>query len=133
MPRRMAPAQAPANTRGMARVGRVIALLVLATRSGFASAPDEPAGSAPALSRDESQRLEQAKELFRQGNELRKVGDFQRALDFYRRSRRLVPSVPNTLNAAFCLQQLGRYDEALQLYENLLTTERRVQRVGNRG
>jgi hypothetical protein len=29
--------------------------------------------------------------------------------------------VPNTLNAALCLGELGRYDEALELYESVLT------------
>ena len=92
--------------------------LLLFARPVLAQIPDAPAPAPPA---DEAARLEQAKELFRQGNELRKVGDFQRALHFYRRSRELVPSVPNTLNAAYCLQQLGRHDEALELYEELLT------------
>jgi len=66
-------------------------------------------------------RLSEAKRLFRQGNELRKAGDFQRALELYQQSRAIVASVPNTLDAAVCLQQLGRDDEALELYEILLT------------
>ncbi|CAN97601.1 putative S-layer-like protein [Sorangium cellulosum So ce56] len=87
-------------------------------------APPEPPASAPAspaspASTDEA--LARAKALFQEGNELRKIGDFQRALELYLRSRQIVASVPNTLNAAFCLDQLGRYDEALELYEALLT------------
>ncbi|WP_437981953.1 PEGA domain-containing protein [Sorangium sp. So ce117] len=78
-----------------------------------ASAPESPASADDALAR--------AKALFQEGNELRKIGDFQRALELYLRSRQIVASVPNTLNAAFCLDQLGRYDEALDLYEALLT------------
>jgi hypothetical protein len=65
--------------------------------------------------------LERAKELFRQGNELRKAGDCQRALELFVQSRKLVPSVPNILNAAYCLNVLGRFDEALEHYELLLT------------
>jgi hypothetical protein len=65
-------------------------------------------------------RLEQAKRLFREGNELRRTGDCQRALLRYLRSRELVPSVPNTINAAYCLNELNRYDEALELYEELM-------------
>jgi tetratricopeptide (TPR) repeat protein len=69
---------------------------------------------------DESQRLEEAKRFFREGNALRKNGAFLRALEAYQRSRALVPSVSNTLNAAYCLEQLSRFDEALELYEDLL-------------
>ena len=65
--------------------------------------------------------MERAKELFRQGNELRKAGDCLRALEFFVKSRALVPSVPNILNGAYCLNALGRHDEALEHYEVLLT------------
>ncbi|MEJ7729998.1 MAG: PEGA domain-containing protein [Polyangiaceae bacterium] len=64
--------------------------------------------------------LEEAKRVFHQGNELRKAGDWQGALQRYQRSRALVRSLPNTLNAAICLEQLGRTDEALELYEHAL-------------
>jgi hypothetical protein len=74
------------------------------------------AASAPAT----GDLLARAKELFRQGNELRKAGDSERALGFFLRSREIVPSIPNTMNAAICLDQLGRDDEALDLYERLL-------------
>ncbi|WP_437966264.1 PEGA domain-containing protein [Sorangium sp. So ce260] len=82
-------------------------------------APSASADEASEASADEA--LARAKALFQEGNELRKIGDCQRALELYLRSRQLVASVPNTLNAAFCLDQLGRYDEALELYEALLT------------
>jgi hypothetical protein len=70
---------------------------------------------------DSAERLREAKSLFQEGNMLRKAGDLQGALEFYQRSRRLVPSMPNTLNAAYCLEQLGRTDELLELYEEILT------------
>ncbi|WP_438016005.1 PEGA domain-containing protein [Sorangium sp. So ce315] len=90
-----------------------------------AASPAEPAPSAPsAPSAPPDEALARAKELFQAGNELRKTGDCQRALELYLQSRALVASVPNTLNAAFCLDQLGRYDEALELYEALLTEHR---------
>ncbi len=69
----------------------------------------------------DSQRLQQAKVLFIEGNELRKAGDCERGVDRFLRSRALVPSVSNTLNAAWCLQQIGRADESLELYEDVLT------------
>lgn len=76
--------------------------------------PDRPA--APA----EASKLEEAKELFRRGNTLRKAGSREAALELYQRSRGLVPSVANTQNAANMLDELGRHDEALELYETLL-------------
>jgi len=85
------------------------------------AAPEKPAQPAQPV---DDPRLSEAKELFQRGNELRKIGDCQRALELYLRSRQIVPSVPNTVNAAFCLEQLGRYDEALELYEALLTVLR---------
>jgi hypothetical protein len=84
----------------------------------------EPAPSAPEpVSEPEvpDAALEEAKTLFRQGNELRKAGDWQGALARYLRSRARVPSLPNTMNAAICLDYLGRFDEALELYEQVLT------------
>ncbi|MBI4705182.1 MAG: PEGA domain-containing protein [Deltaproteobacteria bacterium] len=75
---------------------------------------------APAAAFDTDAKLAEAKKLFGQGNELRRAGDCQAALPYYVRSRALVPSVPNTLNTAICLEQLSRFDEALDLYEELL-------------
>ncbi|AUX26098.1 S-layer protein [Sorangium cellulosum] len=85
------------------------------------AAPEPPAASPAAPGSPADEALARAKELFQKGNELRKIGDHQRALELYLSSRQLVASVPNTLNAAYCLEQLGRYDEALELYEVLLT------------
>ena len=70
---------------------------------------------------DEQAKLERAKKLFYEGNALRNAGDCQRALELYEKSRALVVSVPNTLNAAFCLEQLGRSANALEYHEELLT------------
>ena len=74
--------------------------------------------SAPA---QEPKDIEAAKEFFRQGIALAKADDYQRALEYFLRSRAIVASVPNTLNAAVSLRQLGRFDEALELFEELLT------------
>ena len=95
-----------------------------------ASGPDEgtdgqPAPPAsPSPPSDEELAAERAKVLFLQGNELRRAGDHEGALVLYEKSRSLVPRVPNSLNAAYCLDQLGRFDEALERYEELLTTFR---------
>ena len=90
-----------------------------------AAPPDEvpaPSGSVAPESppTSSSTDLEQAKELFHQGNALRRAGDFPRALELYLKSRALVPSVPNTMNAALCLAEVDRSDEALEMYEALL-------------
>jgi tetratricopeptide (TPR) repeat protein len=65
-------------------------------------------------------RLEEAKELFRRGVTLLTAGDTERALESFLGSRALVPSGKNTANAAICLERLGRYDEALEMYEEVL-------------
>jgi hypothetical protein len=80
-----------------------------------------PSASAADGSAAEVEKLANARRLFHEGNELRRAGDCQRALELYQRSRALVPSVPNTWNSAVCLDTLGRYDEALEMYETLLT------------
>ena len=108
---------------------RAVALAFATTRLALAQqAPVPPPGSAappagatapPAASA--SAELERAKDLFRKGNELMKAGDMASALEQFLRSRAIVPSVPNTMNAAICLDRLDRADEALDLYAQLLT------------
>ncbi len=103
----------------------------LAATSGLAQTPaPESASPGPKSANGEDTAeeepvsdadLESAKQLFRQGVAMRKARDYQRALDYFRKSRAIVPSVPNTINVAFCLEQLGRAAQALELYEELLT------------
>jgi hypothetical protein len=83
---------------------------------GVPTPPAEPSPDGPS-----PETLEKAKQLFFQGNEIRQAGDCQGALKYFLESRSLVPSVANTLNAAVCLAQMGRADEALEMYEELLT------------
>ncbi len=73
-----------------------------------------------ALAQPPPERLEEAKVLFRDGVALLNAGDPERALESFLKSRAIVPSGKNTANAAICLERLGRYDEALELYEELL-------------
>ncbi|MBW2459264.1 MAG: PEGA domain-containing protein, partial [Deltaproteobacteria bacterium] len=105
--------------------GLVVTALALLLSLPLQAQPDPSSGAgdresteAPA---DDAEKLERAKKYFHQGNEMRKVRDYERALSFYAKSRELVPSGPNTMNAAFCLDKLGRSDEALEMYEALLT------------
>jgi PEGA domain len=107
------------------------AFVLLVAFSARAQTPEGPApegpaaadSAAPPAAEPPSQegKLTQAKELFRKGNDLRSAGDYEAALDMYLASRRLVPSIPNTLNAALTLDHLGRYDEALEMYEQLFS------------
>jgi hypothetical protein len=81
------------------------------------AAPPATSSSAPAT---EDPKLVEAKELNRQGIALLEAGDVERALDYFQRSRAAYPSAKNVANVAICLDRLGRYDEALELYEELL-------------
>lgn len=92
--------------------------VLLASTLAAASSRGQDASPPPAA--PEGEELALAKELFRQGNELRKTGDCASAVVLYLRSRALVASSANTMNSAFCLHQLERDDEALELYEELI-------------
>jgi hypothetical protein len=81
-----------------------------------APAPEPAPDPAPDLA-----AVEEAKEVFRKGVELFQAGDIERALELFLRSRAIYPSIQNTSNAAICLKKLERYDEALELYEQILT------------
>jgi PEGA domain-containing protein len=81
--------------------------------------PAEPAPP-PSAPPPEDPKLAEAKRLFYLGNELRKAGDCRHAIDYFKSSRELVPSVPNVLNGAICLARVGRADEALELYDQAL-------------
>lgn len=78
------------------------------------------AAAQPAAPPADDTKLAEAKELFHRGLALLDIDDPERALDYFMRSRDLVASSNNTANAAICLDRLGRYDEALELYEELL-------------
>ena len=56
---------------------------------------------------------------YKTGNELLKKSDYEGALALFLQSRDLWPNRSNTKNAAICLFELGRYPEALALYEDL--------------
>lgn len=78
-------------------------------------------GSATTAHGQDDEQLARAKELFRHGVTLYESGDITQAIEYFHRSRELYPSSKNTINQAICLQELGRYDEALELYEETMT------------
>lgn len=67
-------------------------------------------------------KIARAKDLFDKGYALLKAGDCERALGLFKRSLGEAPSSSSTMNAAYCLNDLKRADEALELYEDLLIT-----------
>lgn len=108
----------------------VLALLGLA-RSGAAQ-PKEPAkepakaaDGAPAPKKEDAApsdeaRKAEAEERFKRGLAHVKDQRWSSALAEFMESRRLFPTRSSAQNAAFCLQQLKRFDEALDLYEGVL-------------
>lgn len=108
-----------------------VALLLFVVGAAAQTAETAPPGPAPASSAAPAggspsdapspEALAEAKELFKSGVTLFNAGDMERALDYFLRSRAAYASSKNTINAAICLDKLGRYDEALELYEEVLT------------
>ncbi|MFO0676242.1 MAG: PEGA domain-containing protein [Polyangiaceae bacterium] len=73
---------------------------------------------APAFA-DGSDVQAEARSRFERGRELLASKRYDEALAELLESRRLFPSRGNTNNAAICLQELGRYDEALGMFAEL--------------
>jgi hypothetical protein len=76
------------------------------------------AATSPAFAQTEA--IQRAKELFKRGVEHYQNGDLDKALQTFLESRAAYRSSKNTLNAALCLERLGRYDEALEMYEQVM-------------
>ncbi|MEO5730013.1 MAG: PEGA domain-containing protein [Byssovorax sp.] len=102
------------------RGGLLALLLALVAGSAPARAEEPPAAAADAEATTPAERLALAKDLFRKGVTLLQADDVERALEYFLRSRAAQASAKNTGNAAICLSRLGRYDEALEMYEELL-------------
>jgi hypothetical protein len=98
--------------RGRVLVAGLLALAATLTGAAPRSArADDPPSEA---------KLEEAKELFRRGVALIEAEAYEPALALFLRSRALVPGKGNTSNAAVCLEKLGRYDEALEMAEEVV-------------
>ena len=87
----------------------IAAQLIVADARGQSGTADQAAEAA-----------RKAKELNRNGVAMLDAGDLERALEYFLESRRVLPTTKNTTNSAVVLDMLGRYDEALELYEELL-------------
>jgi tetratricopeptide (TPR) repeat protein len=100
-----------ASRRRRSRVASLIALALALIATPLRAEPSSASADTRAA----------AQQLFERGLVLLDAGDEERALDHFLRSRALVPGKGNTANAAHCLHELGRFDEALELYEVLAT------------
>jgi hypothetical protein len=96
-----------------------LALLLAATALAGPARADEPPDVGDDMTTPAA-HLALAKDLFRKGVALLQADDVERALSYFLRSRAEQASAKNTGNAAICLSRLGRYDEALEMYEELL-------------
>jgi hypothetical protein len=108
-------------------IGRLESWLVCAMLLGlagpvFADPPDEPPKEDAAT---ENAATEDAKERARQhfeiGLEHFTRGEWEAALAEFLKSREIFPTRSNTQNAAVALSRLGRNDEALDMFEALLS------------
>ncbi|MBK7401299.1 MAG: PEGA domain-containing protein [Myxococcales bacterium] len=103
----------------------VVAPLILSPALRALAQAPAPAGStAPSASgsagADDAKKKEEAKEHFVKGLQLFQEEAWDAALAEFTVSMSLYPTRNAMKNAAVCLRQLGRFDEALTMYENLL-------------
>ncbi len=99
------------------------ALLVVTCLLAFAPlARAQASPSTPAPEAADSARKDQARAHFERGTALVRAKSWEPALAEFLLSRELYPTRGNTQNAAVCLRQLERYDEALDMLEHLLAT-----------
>jgi hypothetical protein len=113
----MAPSARISGHRRRGRAAALSALLLgatLAPRPAVAADPAPPSGAA--------ERLARARDLFDKGYALLRAGDCEGALRLFQLSLAEAPSSSSTMNAAYCLNELKRPGEALELYEDLLIT-----------
>src|SRR5262249_9943502 len=116
-PRRRRASVWSVSSERRARSLAVAASLALALAGGGPARAQAPGPIAQRSAPEEAHA--EAKELFNRGLRLLDAGDLSRALEYFLRSRALSPGKGNTANAAYCLDRLGRFDEALELYEEL--------------
>ncbi len=98
-------------------------LSFLAQRSAHAQAASaEPQPTAGSASENTEARRADAQVHFQRGLELAQAGqNWESALAEFLEARRLYPRFSATRNAGFALRQLGRYTEAIAMYDALLS------------
>lgn len=96
----------------------LLSLLSVATAAPVAHA--QPAPVTPPATPAADSRQEDARSHFDVGLAHFDREEWQAALVEFLKSRELYPSKGNTKNAAICLRKVGRYDEALDMFEVLV-------------
>jgi hypothetical protein len=96
------------------RVGGTLLVIWALARPALAGPPREEATPAPPAA------VERAKALYRDGVARLAAEDAQGALAAFERSVALLPSYRSMAGSAYCLERLGRLDEAHALYEEAL-------------
>jgi hypothetical protein len=96
----------------------ILCLWLAALLGSTAAMAQAPPAEAPAD--DESAKRARAKERFDAGNKLLQERRFELALGEFTRSLEILPTRAATENAAVCLRELGRADEALGMFEKVL-------------
>jgi hypothetical protein len=104
---------------GAAPVLAALLLLETAALAQPAVSPPMPAGASPD-DKDVEARRADAKASFEKGNVLLKQEAWDAALAEFGRSRASYPTRAATKNAAICLSSLRRFDEALDMFEEVL-------------
>jgi hypothetical protein len=105
----------------LALASALAAPLLGSAGGAFAQTPAPVASTAPSAAADNSaKRKEDAKERFGKGLSLMTDEQWDNAYVEFSASIELYPTRVALKNAAVCLSQLGRFDEALDMYERLL-------------
>lgn len=97
----------------------VLSALLLPAQAAAQAPPSPVEPAAPGEEAAPSDR-DRAIERFKRGRALAEQKSWAAALAEFREALRLYPTGPVTYSAAVCLQQLGRLDEALEMYTVLL-------------
>lgn len=88
-----------------------------------AQSPQQPAPAASSSAPGPlDPKRDEARALLRKGKALHDAGEIEKALDFFLRSKAAFPAAANTLDVALCLRELGRFDEALEQYEEAVAS-----------
>ncbi len=110
------------NARFAVRIGILGGALVLAGTGVVSAQPAPP--SKPAPGPKDSPTVAEAKRRFKQGVALAKAGNCAAAIAELRASFDLVPRTATLYNMGQCNEQLGRYAEAVAVYQRFLSLAR---------
>lgn len=99
------------------RIRDITCVLLLTIPTLPAEAQPSSCAAPSATGADTTKRRRQSDALGDKGIELLEAGRAAEALGYFLQSKDLVETDSNTMNAAICLDTLGRYDEAIDMYE----------------